>query len=171
MQRLEFVLHNLDTLSTLSSPDTEGLLWFSSEGEDVAVRDFIVRRRTEPNCRDRNGCTPLILAAAHGHVKVVRVLLELGASINDVASGGLSPLVAAAVGRHSETVQILCSNVDPIPDYQQGLIRDGATSLHIGVQHGDPKLCSILLHGASVLVSPLNTPDKLGCTPLFRAVQ
>ena len=79
-------------------------MWFASEGEIVAVRDFIVRRRTDPNCRDANGCTPLILSAAHGHTEVVAALLELRADVNAVATGGISPIISAAIGRHADTV-------------------------------------------------------------------
>ena len=117
-----------------------------------------VRRRTNPNCRDRNGCTPLVLSAAHGHTHVARALLELRADANVVAHGGVSPLLAAAIGRHPATVQLLCAHhhqqqpagSSPSLDYQQALVGSGATALHIGVQHADDAVCAAVLAGAPV---------------------
>ena len=168
-QRLDFVLHNLDTLSTLSAPDAEGLLWFASEGEAIAVRDFIVRRQTDPNCRDDNGCTPLILCCAHGHTSVAELLLTLGADINSTAINGMSPLIAASVGHHADTVQLLCA-ANPAPNFHHAL-HDGTTALHVAVQVASDRVCQAIVEGASPLRSPINAVDACGCNPLYRAVQ
>lgn len=56
----------------------------------------------------RYGVTPLLEACGHGHVAVVRYLLEKGASINASSSyHGMTPLHTACAGGHHETARVL----------------------------------------------------------------
>jgi len=51
---------------------------------------------------DRNGQTPLNLAARHGYTDVVRVLLAAGARVDHADCDGWTALRAAAWGGHTQ---------------------------------------------------------------------
>jgi ankyrin repeat protein len=57
--------------------------------------------------RDANGLMALHCAAEHGHVEVLRVLLELGADKQAKASRGGTALHAAAFNGHVEAIKAL----------------------------------------------------------------
>ena len=54
---------------------------------------------------DDAGQTPLILAAAKGHLHTAEVLLDRGADINHQDIDGRTPLIAASESGRLETVQ------------------------------------------------------------------
>ena len=63
--------------------------------------------RSYVNSRQEEEVTPLISAAAHGNVEILRKLLEVGADINAVCSNGQTALMRAAMYEKSEVVQEL----------------------------------------------------------------
>lgn len=94
-----------------------------------------------------DGFFPLGLAAYFGHVDAVRVLLDRGAPIDQVARNPMriQPLHAAAAGGHGEIVALLVGRGAPVNATQQG----GWTPLHATVKRGDTELTRLLLdHGA-----------------------
>lgn len=58
---------------------------------------------------DSTGSTPLHLAAAGGHLDVVKLLLEHGADINAMDRGRSTPLIAALRNKHRELADFLMS--------------------------------------------------------------
>ncbi len=61
-----------------------------------------------------NRSNPLLLAAHKGHAKVVRLLIEAGANVDESNTDGLTPLIAASMNNHIEAVRVLCeNNADP----------------------------------------------------------
>lgn len=59
------------------------------------------------NARDERCNAPLMLAAAHSHIKVVRFLLQKGAQANLSTNEGQTALMLAETKRHTEIVQLL----------------------------------------------------------------
>ena len=57
--------------------------------------------------------TVLMAASDHGHVEVVRILLEAGADENLVDIDGFTALILASEQGHGEVVRMLC----PPPPY------------------------------------------------------
>lgn len=53
------------------------------------------------------GTTPLHLAAEHGHMEVLRILLEHKADKDKSSPHGLTPLRLAALNGHTEVVKLL----------------------------------------------------------------
>ena len=53
------------------------------------------------------GTTPLHLAAEHGHMEVIRILLEHKADKDKSSPHGLTPLRLAALNGHTEVVKLL----------------------------------------------------------------
>lgn len=59
------------------------------------------------DAKDKKGYTPLMLAAYHGHVEAVKLLLSLTADINSRDNNGNTVLMAATFNGHLEVVEVL----------------------------------------------------------------
>lgn len=101
----------------------------------VARRDamwtgFLLQKGANPNVRDKEGMTPLILATQLRFIDGVRVLLSQNANVNQTNNQGETALVRAVQLRDAELTRLLLSKgADPdIPDTLAGLsARDYAT--------------------------------------------
>ena len=95
--------------------DSTPLLSAVSCGAEAAVRALLAEAPDQVAAVDANGHTPLMLAAAHGHLGTVRALLEGGAPVNAQRGGGGDGSAAegdtalhlAAGEGHSEVVAAL----------------------------------------------------------------
>ena len=59
------------------------------------------------NVKDDSDWTPLIIASSAGHLDIVRMLVERGASVNEVTAEGRSALLYAASKGRDSIVQFL----------------------------------------------------------------
>jgi len=82
------------------------LLRQAEAGRPVEVEDLLAEG-VDPDVRDHNRRTPLMLAANKGHNEVVDILLAKGANIEAQDVDGWTPLVYAAYGGHADTVELL----------------------------------------------------------------
>jgi len=105
----------------------------------------------EPHCahaRAADGFTPLHFAAFFGHPGAVRILLEAGADVTDVAQNPMrvQPLHSAAAAGSAEIVGLLLEHgADPNAE-QEG----GYTPLDAARQNGDDTMAELLIrHGAT----------------------
>jgi len=71
-----------------------------------AMRDLL-SRGIDPNVRDRNGQTGLMLAAHAGHLSAAQLLIDSGANLNLTAKYGLSAVMLAVIAGHKEVAQAL----------------------------------------------------------------
>lgn len=72
--------------------------------------DFYHRLFSHPeevNAKNNSGLTPLHMAAAKGHIGVVRALLDVGADINATCNGNWTPLHKAAKNNHRVLFNLL----------------------------------------------------------------
>ena len=69
-------------------------LHFAREGMTVELAGF-VDHGLPVDVRDENGNTPLMLAAYHGHADTVRMLVELGADVDQRNGRDQSPVAGA----------------------------------------------------------------------------
>ncbi|XP_075707390.1 uncharacterized protein LOC142741953 [Rhinoderma darwinii] len=60
-----------------------------------------------PELQDKEGLTPLLVAAYEGQEEVAELLLEAGADPDRPGEDQMTPLLAAASGGHAETVRVL----------------------------------------------------------------
>jgi len=102
----------------------EELLEAAERGNSNKVRELLKRGglKANPNTRDKNGNTPLHLAAEHGFLDVARLLLEHGADVNAIGKSGWTPLHVAAVNGRMAIVRLLLehgADVDVIDNYDQ----------------------------------------------------
>eukprot|EP00063_Salmo_salar_P046283 XP_014021118.1 PREDICTED: ankyrin repeat domain-containing protein 50-like [Salmo salar] len=132
------------------------------------VASLLLERGADPGHRDRNGMTPLLLAAYEGHEEVVELLLEAGADVDESAgphaasaSAAVTPLLAAAAMGHTKTVgRVLFwgATVDSIDG-------EGRTALSLAAAQGSVEVVRALLDRGL----DENHKDDLGWTPLHAA--
>jgi ankyrin repeat protein len=108
---------------------------------------------------------PLLYAAAHGLLEVVRVLLkELGADVNQARDDGGTPLYLAAQEGKMSVVQCLVKEFGA--NVNQAV--DGTTPLCIASVQGHVAVCDCLVKECG---ADINQADKKGYTPLYLAAQ
>ena len=96
---------SLSMLNAAASGELGKMQTLIAQGHDVNVRFPLV------------GTGPLIVAAGHGHVDMVRVLLDAGADINAADASGWTALHAAAAKGDRATVVLLLERGAFVPDH------------------------------------------------------
>ncbi|MFA9200527.1 MAG: ankyrin repeat domain-containing protein [Cypionkella sp.] len=90
---------------------------------------FLLERGANPNAADRNGVTPVTLAASLGFVEGVERLVKAGGRVDVPNAAGETPLIAAVHRRDTALVRLLLkhgANADR-PDNSGRSARDYAT--------------------------------------------
>lgn len=87
--------------------DADTIMEASYEGNAVEIRRLLISNPCLANIRGWYNRTPLMTAAARGHVAVCRVLLKYGARTDDLAIIGGTALHHAARFGHEEVVSLL----------------------------------------------------------------
>ncbi|KAJ5154279.1 uncharacterized protein N7500_009718 [Penicillium coprophilum] len=153
-----------------TSPNPKSLFWASStDTASTALKSlsagFDIQSRTDIHPRIK-GCTPIMLAALHNSIAVLKLLL-----LNDEANPNTRdrkwirpPLSWAVKEGHSAIVQILLNDDRTDANLQD---KTGDTALMIAVNH-QPKMMTLLL--CSERVDP-RVPNRQGWTPLSRAAR
>lgn len=94
-------------LGAEGSPTPEAL-WAAAREGDAARVATLLEQGADPEAANRYGVTALALAAQHGHVHVVRRLIEAGASVDAADTFyGMTPLTKALQGEHYEIAALL----------------------------------------------------------------
>lgn len=92
------------------------------QGRVDQLRKALKLKPSAVNARDKEGRTPLHLAAAGGNAKVATVLLEKGADVNSRAPDDFTPLHYAAAGGHVAVAELLlAAGADPHLKDKSGL--------------------------------------------------
>lgn len=91
-------------------PTVERLLQFSADGDAVMVNRLLSAGISARAADSTRQVTALHNAAALGHLKIVTLLIELGADPNATDWRGATPLVNAAYGGHSAVVTYLAAH-------------------------------------------------------------
>ncbi|EED13813.1 ankyrin, putative [Talaromyces stipitatus ATCC 10500] len=93
--------------SSWAGKDGSSALHLASHlGLTKLVAEF-VKEGVNPDVKDANGVTPLMLAADHGNVDVAKVLIEAGASVSSVDNTGRSLLYKATELNEVAFVELL----------------------------------------------------------------
>lgn len=100
LEEKNIVYNSIEFTNRIKKGDVETVKLFLEAGMDLNIKE-------KPECTDC-ACNSLALAAEHGRNKIVQLLLDAGADINDNSCGGSPPpLFMAAEGGHPSTVQLL----------------------------------------------------------------
>lgn len=138
----------------------------SDTGDLGLLRNLVTTRRDmDVNFgRSQDGITPLVLASARGHRKIVSALLNYGADVNLSTSDGTTPIYVAAETNQIKIVEIF---IEKRADINKSNLL-GLTPLYISSQNGHLEIVQLLLKsGASVNKSY----EENGATPLYIASQ
>jgi ankyrin repeat protein len=115
------------------------------------------------NVCNSDGFTPLHIASMHGHVDMMRLLLDAGAGINVVTrTKGMTPLHLACQNQWIQAAKLLLESGDCNPDIQDS---GGNTALHCATSTGNSKLVEMILKHSPVQ----DIRNSSGKTPLEEA--
>lgn len=125
----------------------------------LAIRDMEHSNLTQWDIRDASGRTPLSIAVNEGHISIVKLLLNTGASIATRDTRyGFSPLMWAALQGYREALELLLQKGADVNDSASG-----CTPIWLAAARGHKAVLELLLaRGANP-----NLADKhYGWTPL-----
>jgi len=86
-------------------------IFVAARNNKLEILNELIANGADPDAKNLDGITPLMIAADMGHVSIVEALLEAGADkyieSEDIESEGYTALDMAKDGEHSEIVRIL----------------------------------------------------------------
>jgi TonB family protein len=130
-------------LSELKGPDAA--LLSAAETADLAAIRSQLEAGADPDARNEQKQTPLIVAAQKGSTDVARLLLEAGADVDAKDRRGLSALVyAAGLGHLPLARALLAAGADV-----NSKSRDDATALMLASQNGHADIVAELLRSGA----------------------
>lgn len=88
----------------------ESALHIVTQRRDAVWIRFLTAKGANPNIEDKNGTTPLQIAASLGFVEGVEALVKAGARVDVTNSSGETPLISAIHRRDPEMIRLLVKN-------------------------------------------------------------
>lgn len=147
---------------TQAAPLSAGDIWEAAASGDARSVLAFVDDGIDPDARDPDGNTPLIVAAAAGQDGVVRTLLQAGADPNERGLFQTVALAEAAARGYRTMVQDLLEH-GATPNAQGSL---GWTPLHFAVYAADEFAVELLLRAGG----DVQLDDVYGISPMDIAV-
>ncbi|CAI8024804.1 Ankyrin repeat domain-containing protein 50 [Geodia barretti] len=135
----------------------------AERGDVKAVRKLLSTSVNINSRTEDEGDTALLVASCRGHVEVVRLLLEAGASVLIPDKNGTSPLYVASQEGHSEVVDVL---VKAGADVNQAWTKESCSvPLETAAHNGHTETVQRLLEAGAIV----NHQNKSGQTPVWSA--
>jgi ankyrin repeat protein len=130
-------------------------------GDYLAV-DRSLDKGADPNCRDKDGLTPLIWAAIQGHEEVATLLLQRGGDVEARNNNGDTALMWASVMGHKGVVELLLDRGANADLAEAG---SGVTALMAAAAEGHADVAQVLMEKGAAI----NARDRNGNTALTHA--
>ena len=105
--------------------------------------DLCLIERVDPNGRDAQGRTPLLIAASQHDWKTARRLLDAGAGVDLADKNGFTPIMAAAMQGHIEMFQLLLARSTNL--HPETTCLDGQDLLSFSLNGGNPEIIKNVL--------------------------
>jgi ankyrin repeat protein len=139
----------------------------------IQVVELLLNHNADVNVKNKEGWTPLHLAATHGHSKIVEIILKHGkANLMSMNGDGLSPLHCAFYSEHKKDtiIDMLLQHVSKVinPTNYRAL-----SHFHIACTRTNPTIVKEFLeHNVSInSCVDLGAPNFAGYSALHFAVQ
>jgi len=100
--------------------------------------DLCLMERVDPNGRDTQGRTPLLIATSQQDWKTARRLLDAGAAVDLADNNGFTPVMAAAVHGDLEMFQLLLARSTNL--HPEKRCADGQDLLSLALDGGHPEI-------------------------------
>ncbi|TRY75285.1 hypothetical protein TCAL_00689 [Tigriopus californicus] len=113
-------------------------------GEEIKVKDIILKEKVPINAWDENHVTALRFTAQYGHYDLTVFLLDHGADPNIKAHDKIDPLLAAIEKGHKEIVQLLLQRGANIHSQAKG-----TNGLLLSREKGHTEIEAILLEAGA----------------------
>lgn len=94
-------------INTRDLSNGETALHYVVQRRDDVWTKFLLQRGANPNIADKNGITPLTIAASLGFVEGVEQLVKAGARVDTTNAAGETPLIAAIHRRDGAIIRLL----------------------------------------------------------------
>jgi ankyrin repeat protein len=152
----------------VSFDDSSALSKAAAVGQTLVVRELLDQPGIDMGWRDpeSQGRTALHCACKNGHLEVVKLLVEHGASIEATDNNGLTPLLEAAGAMSLDVVRFMEGMGSDI----NAIAADGRTVLHISAAGNSVSNLEYLIQSPR-LTHSLSTRSKNGSTVLLCAVK
>lgn len=152
------------------------LTWAAGKGQEGAVETILKFPAIDVDIRDSQGRTPISLAAEHGHIAIVKMLLDHDANPNFKDFHQATPLWYAAKGGHINTATLLTRyDVDVNVASSAAYIEHMHTPLSLAVVNGQDEMVRLLLAQPSIQprakIMPSNPRFEKPFTLLWLAVK
>jgi ankyrin repeat protein len=140
--------------------DGRSIVWYAAGLENSAIFSTALAAGGDITVADKQGYTPLHVAALTGRLEIIKLILALGGSADVQSRDGATPLMLAASAGRSDSVSLLVEQTSDID------VKDSAgdTALLRAVRGGQHDSIKILLQkGANRRARSISgeTPEKL----------
>jgi len=160
-QVVDVFVDKMESLPKALTEDRSMVHWASEIGLVNTVKKVLSKSNDDINKKNSEGKTALMLAAANGHLAIVKALITFKADVNIQDEYGETALLAACWNGHEKIVnQLLAAGANP-----KVVDETGQTALHLASWQGHLAVVETLLSkGLDV-----NAETASGSTPLHSA--